>query len=440
VTPDDALFDEARRAWNLVFDQEPAAVVFPESAQDLTDAVLFAAESGQRIAAQGTGHGAATLGPLDDTILIKTERMRGLTIDPVERIARAEAGVLSLELVQAAAPYGLAPLTGSAKDVGVVGYTLGGGLSLLGRKYGLAANSVRAIEMVTADGRLVRADRDHEPDLFWALRGGGGSFGVVTAIELALFPITHAYAGILWYPIARASEVLHAWTELTRSDPPDELTTIGRFLNLPPIPEIPEPVRGKSFVVVEAVHAGDQATADELLAPLRALGPVNDTIRTMPVAALLDLHLEPEQPVPAVGDGLTLAELPLAAVDTLVETAGAEAAFPLLSVEVRHLEGELARDRPGNGALSSVGAWYLMYAVSMTPTLELQGVVRAQVGRVKEAMAPWAAQHMYFNFAETRTPLNTLWDAPALERLRAVKATVDPDNLFRANHSIPPAD
>ena len=139
----------------------------------------------------------------------------------------------------------------------VAGYTLGGGLSFLSRKYGLAANNVRSIELVTADGRVVRCDREHEPDLFWALRGGGGSFGVVTEIELELFALAEVYAGVLWYPIERAADVLHVWRELTRSDPTEELTTLGRLLNLPPIPQIPEPVRGKSFVVVEVIHAGE---------------------------------------------------------------------------------------------------------------------------------------------------------------------------------------
>jgi hypothetical protein len=440
VIPEDARFDEARRAWNLAVDQEPAAVVFPEAAQDVAAAVRLAVEAGQRIAAQGTGHGAATLGPLGDTILVKTERMRGISVDPVERIARVEAGVLSLELVRAAAQHGLASVAGSSRDVGVVGYTLGGGLSFpFGRRHGLAANSVRAIELVTADGSLVRTDRDHERDLFWALRGGGGSFGIVTAIELELVPITHAYAGLLWYPIERAGEVLHAWAELTRADPPNELATAGRLLNLPPIPELPEPVRGKSFVAVEAVHLGDPATADELLAPLRALGPVNDTIQTVPAAALLDLFLEPEDPVAVVGDGLTLAELPPAAIDAFVDTAGAGAAVPLVSVEVRHLEGELGRERPGDGALSSLEAKYAMFAASMTPTPELRDVVRGQVATVKQAMAPWAARHMFLNLAGTRGPMDAFWAAPAFERLRAVKATVDPKNLIRANHTIPPA-
>ena len=206
---------------------------------------------------------------------------------------------------------------------------------------------------MTADGRLVRADHEHEPDLFWALRGGGGSFGVVTALEFRLFPLTQAYAGVLWYPIERGSEVLHAWAELTRSGPPDELTTVGRFLNFPPIPQIPEPVRGKSFVIVEAYHVGDPAQADELLAPLRALGPVNDTITTVPVPALSHLHMDPEQPVPGAGDGLMIDGCPARRSTPSSGPPAPGAAFPLLSVELRHLGGELARARPGNGALAS---------------------------------------------------------------------------------------
>src|SRR3954466_6241095 len=291
VNPAHDRFDDARRAWNLAIDQRPAAVVFAESAPDVAAAVGDAIEYGVQLAPQGTGHHAGPRGSLADTILLKTERMRGVQIDPVARVARVEAGVLWIEVVEAAARHGLAALAGSSPDVGVIGYTLGGGLSLIGRKHGLCANAVRAIELVTADGRQLRCDRDNEPDLFWALRGGGGSFGVVTAIELELIPIEHAYAGVLWSPIERGSEVLHAWRELTQSDRlPDELTTVGRFLRLPPIPKIPQTVRGKSFVIVEAYHIGDPAQADELLAPLRALGPVNDTIRTVPMPALGHLH------------------------------------------------------------------------------------------------------------------------------------------------------
>ena len=270
VHPDDGRFDDARRAWNLAVDQRPAAVIFPESAAEVTAAIGYAAERGLRVAAQGTGHNAGPLGSLADTVLLRTDRMRGIRIDPAARVARVEAGVVWLDVVHAAARYGLAALAGSSPDVGVTGCTLGGGLSFFGRRYGLAANNVVAAEIVTADGSLVRTDADHEPDLFWALRGGGGSFGVVTALEFRLFPVTEAYAGALWYPIQRGSEVLQAWAELTRGDVPDELTTLGRFVNLPPIPQIPEPIRGQSFVLVEAYHFGDPSQADELLGPLRA--------------------------------------------------------------------------------------------------------------------------------------------------------------------------
>jgi FAD binding domain/Berberine and berberine like len=439
VLPEHAGFDEARRAWNLAVDQQPAAVAFPESPQDVAAVVLFAREFGLRVAAQGTGHSAGPLGSLQDTILLKTERMRGVSIDPARRTARVEAGTVWLEVVAAAAQHGLAALAGSSPDVGVVGYTVGGGISVLAREYGLAANHVSAIELVTADGRLVRADREHEPDLLWALRGGGGSFGIVTAIEFELFPITQAYAGILWYPIERGPEVLHAWRELTQSDLPDELTTIGRFLNLPPVPEIPEPVRGKSFAIIEAYHLGDPADADKLLAPLRALGPLNDTITTVQMPALSHMRMDPEQPVPAAGDGLVIDHLPADALDAFVEVAGANARFPLVSIELRHLGGELRRTRPEHGALSSIDADYAMGAVGTVPTPELQAPVRTQVQAIKDALAPWAARHMYLNFAETQQPTASFWTEQAYHRLRRVKTAIDPDDVIRANHPIPPA-
>src|SRR3712207_1785403 len=169
--------------------------------------------------------------------------MRGVSIDPDARVARVAAGAIWIEVVKAAAEHGLAALAGSSPDVGVVGYTLGGGLSWLARKHGIGANQVAAVELVTADGRLVRADRENEPDLFWAVRGGGGAFGVVTAIEFNLFPITEVYAGILWFPVERAIEVLNAWRAWT-SDLPDEMTSVGRILQFPPIPAFPEEIRG----------------------------------------------------------------------------------------------------------------------------------------------------------------------------------------------------
>src|SRR5256885_4949520 len=290
VMPHDESWDEARLAWNLAVDQQPAAVALPESARDVGAIVRWARERGLRVAPQGTGHNAHALGSLAHTVLLKTERMRAVAIDARAQRARVEAGVLWLEVVEAAAEHGLAALAGSSPDVGVVGYTLGGGLSWLGRKYGIGANSVTAVELVTADGRLVRADAENEPDLFWALRGGGGSFGVVTALEFRLYPLAEVYAGWLFFPIERAEEVLYTW-RLSLDSMPDEMTLVARFLRLPRIPEIPEPLRGRSFVVVEGIYVGDEAEGAELIRPLRELGPELNTFATIPMPALSHLHM-----------------------------------------------------------------------------------------------------------------------------------------------------
>jgi hypothetical protein len=437
VLEDQPGWDEARQAWQLHVDQRPAAVVYPESAQDIVDAIAFARERGLRVAAQGTGHNAAPLGSLHDTLLLRTDRMRGVTIDAQARIARADAGARSLEVVQAAAAHGLATVAGTSPDVGVVGYTIGGGIGLLSRRYGLAANMVHAIELVTADGALVRADRDEEPDLFWALRGGGGSFGVVTAIELELLGLAEAYAGALWFPVERAGEVMRAWRELTQAALPDEVSTLARLLRFPPAPEVPEPLRGASLVIIDVYHAGAPAQADELLAPLRALGPINDSIRVVTMPELSRVHMDPEQPVPGVGDGVMLAELPAEALDALIDVAGEQQLLAV--IELRHLEGALGRARPEHGALASIPAKYVLAAGGFAPTPELVAAVSGQVEAVQHALAPWTASCRYLNFSDVSRDPASFWEADAYQRLRRVKTAVDPADLIRSNHPIPPA-
>jgi FAD/FMN-containing dehydrogenase len=432
VAPEDEGWDEARQAWNLTVDQRPAAVVLPESAEDVRDTVRFAYEVGLRVAPQGTGHGAAALGDLGDTILLKTERLRGVEIDPEARTARVAAGTIWIEVVEAAAEHGLAALAGSSPDVGVVGYTLGGGLSWLARKHGIGANQVTAVELVTADGRLVRADAETNADLFWAVRGGGGNFGVVTALEFNLFPITEVYAGILWFPIDRAAEILNEWRAWTDGQP-EEMTSVGRLLQFPPIPEIPEPVRGQSFVVVQAIFLGDEAEGAALLAPLRALGPVLDTVTTIPITELSRLHMDPEGPAPGAGDGGMLAEVDAELVDTLVDlTVGS----PLLSVELRHLGGAVARPRPEHGAVSHFDAPFIMYAVGIAPTPEAKEIVEGVTAVLRDALAPWEADHTYLNFAETRRGGTSLFGGDAHARLRRIKAEVDPQDVIRSNHPL----
>ena len=436
VAPGESSWDEARLAWNLTVDQQPAAVVLAESAEDVAATVAFAKAHALRVAPQGTGHGAAAIGDMSDTILLKTERMRGVTIDPEQRTARAEAGTIWIEVVEAAAEHGLAALSGSSPDVGVVGYTLGGGLSWLARKHGIGANQVTAIEVVTASGDLVRTDWANEPDLFWALRGGGGSFAIVTAIEFNLFPISEVYAGILWFPVDRAGEILKAWRAWT-DEMPDEMTSVGRILQFPPIPEIPEPVRGQSFVVVQAIWSGESAAEGaRLVEPLRTLGPVMDTVMTIPVQELSRLHMDPEGPAPGVGDGGMLDDVDDHLIDLFVEQV---VGSPILSAEIRHLGGAVGRRDSRHGAVDAWEAPYLMFAVGIAPFPEAAEAVHGSIAQLRGILEPWESDHTYLNFAESRRKATQLFSSASYHRLRRIKAIVDPTDLIRSNHPVPPA-
>lgn len=435
VLPHDPSWDQARLAWNRVADQQPAAVALPESAKDVIAVVRWARERGLRVAPQGTGHNALPLGSLAHTVLLKTERMRGIEIDIRRQRARVQAGVLWAEVTDAAAEHGLAALAGSSPDVGVVGYTLGGGISWLARKHGLAANNVTAVELVNAEGDLIRADAENRPDLFWALRGGGGSFGVVTALEFNLFRISDVYAGALFFPLERGAEVLRAWRRWV-DDVPEEVTSVGRFLQFPPIPGIPEPLRGGSFAAVEATSLLDQEATDELLQPLRALGPAIDTFKTTPVRELEQLHMDPDHPVSGFADGLLLSEFDDRAIDSLVRVAGAGSGSPLISVEVRHLDGALARKSPGAGALARIEGKFALFAAGMAMTPEMGASVRAHIEIVQAVLGPWDSGRTYLNFAEKRERGERLFGDETYRRLQTVKAAVDPDDVFRSNHPI----
>ena len=435
LVPGEAGYDQARQAWNLAVDERPAVVVEAGSAADVAQAVRYARAHGMRIAPQGTGHGARPLEPLDGAMLLRTTRMRQVRIDPATRTARAEAGAIWADVTVPAGQHGLAALAGSSPNVGVTGYTLGGGLSWLARRYGLAANSVTAAELVTPDGDLVRADASHEPDLFWAVRGGGGSVGVVTALEMRLYPVGELYAGDLFFPIARAAEVLNAWREWTATVP-DEVTSIGHILRFPPLPEVPEPFRGHAFVIVEAAYLGDADAGAELTGPLRRLGPELDTFARIPAPALDQLNMDPDQPVPGQGDGAFLTDLPAAAIDALLTLTGPDADTPLGTVEVRHLGGALARPAPGGGAQPSIDANYLMYAGGLTPTPDLAAVVRAQAQAVKDTLTPWHAGYDYYNFEESPTAASAVLPPASYHRLQEIKAAHDPGQVIISAHPV----
>jgi len=438
VSETDVEWDRARRAWNLAANQRPPHVAFPETTDDVLKLVTFAGGDGLRVATQGTGHGAGALGTIEDAVLIRPSRMRDIAIDPGSRRARVGAGVTWGEVQAAAAAHGLAGLAGSSPEVGVVGYTLGGGLGWLARRYGLACNSVLAIEVVTADGRLLRVDREHEPELFWALRGGGGSFGVVTALEFALYPVQELYAGALFWPQERAAEILQTWQVWT-TGVPDSVTSVGRLLNMPARPEVPAGLRGRSFLVVEAACLATQAEGIELLRPLRERGPEIDTFTMMPPTMLGSLHMDPVDPTPASIDGWLLADLPPAAIDALVEAAGPESGSPLLSVELRHLGGALLDASPEHGALASLDARFATAAISVVPTADMAAAVERHSALVRAALGPWEAERNYPNFAERSFDVSDFYSRSTCERLGRVKAQYDPRDLIRSTHPIPMA-
>jgi FAD binding domain/Berberine and berberine like len=435
VLPGAEGWDEARTAWNLAVNQEPAAVVLAESALDVAETVKAARAAGLRIAPQGTGHAASSLGDLSGTILLRTTRMRRVDVDPHDRRARVEAGVIWQEVTDAAAEHGLAALAGSSHDVGVFGYSLGGGLSWLARKHGLAANAILAAEIVDAEGRIRRIDNANGEDLFWAIRGGGGSFVVITAIELRLIPLTEVYAGVLFFPIERAGEVLEAWREWS-AGVPDEITSCGRLMRFPDLPFIPEPLRGNAFALVEAVYCGDPADGEAIVAPLRALGPAMDTFRVMPARELSQLHMDPPGPVPGHGDGRLLGSIDGEMIRALVESAGADSGSSLLSVELRQLGGALDRSAPGDGAATFAGTSVGLFAVGMAVTPEMRAATERDVQRVLAALEPWDAGRDYMNFRESRSNGERLFSSDRYERLLAVKRRVDPGDLFRSNHPV----
>lgn len=432
ILPTDPQWDTARAAWNLAVDQRPAAVVNVASVRDVTATIEFARVRRMHVAPQGTGHNAAPLESLADTVLLRTGAMREVQIDPTRRVARVEAGALWADVSSAAAEHGLAALAGSSPDVGVVGYTLGGGLSWLARSHGLAANHVLAIEVVTTDGQHRRVDADHDPELFWALRGGGGDYGVVTALEFRLFPVREVHAGVLFWPIEEAARILPAWRDWIATVP-ETVTSVGRILQFPPLPELPDFLRGQSFVVVEAAMQLGQAAADELLAPLRALAPAMDTFRPTPVQELQDLHMDPTEPVPAFGDGILLSSLDNGGLDAFLEATTTGSA--LLSAELRHLGGALAPGQVDGGAVSGFDAEFLLFGVGITPFPEAYVAVKASVERLMEALAPWRAAMQYANFVERAATPDEVFGS-AVERLRAVKAAYDPAGVIRSNHPV----
>jgi hypothetical protein len=437
VTPADPDWDATRQVFNLATDLSPAAMALPRDVRDVVTAVEYARVNGLRVAPQATGHNADAFGALDDTLLVDVRELQEVSIDADAKRVRVGAGVKWERVSPQLSELGLAALHGSSPDVGIAGYSLGGGMGWLARKYGLQANSVTAIELVTADGRVARVDAENEPELFWALRGGNGNFGVVTAIEFAVYPVEDLYAGVMFFPFERAGEVLHAWTELLPTLP-EEMMTWAKLLQFPDAPDVPEPVRGGSFTVIFGAFLGGEGEGHTLLCPVRDLGPAIDTFAVVPPAALGDMAMDPPEPLPFVSTTALLDDLPGAGVDDLVAAAGPGSGSPLAMVELRHMGGALARRSAGAGARATLPGTIAMLTLGVPEDEASEATIRAYLESVDRAVLPYRSGD-YPNFVMEPADASRFFDADTWARLRMAKALYDPSDLFKGNHHIPPA-
>ncbi|MEO3856696.1 FAD-binding oxidoreductase [Acrocarpospora sp. B8E8] len=435
VHPGDPDWDTARGTFNLMIDQRPEAIAFPANDREVSAVIAHARRRGLRVAAQATGHNPGPLGSLAGTLLLNTSALTGVSIDADARRVRAGAATKWEKVTARLSELGLAGLHGSSPDVGIVGYSLGGGIGWLARKYGMQANAVTAIELVTAEGHLIRTDPAHEPELFWALRGGGGNFGIVTAIEFAVHPVRELYSGAMFFPIERTSEIFHAWAELLPALP-EEITSWATVLHFPPLPSVPEMVRGRSFIIVMAAFLGTEADGRELLRPLRRLGPEMDTFAIQPPVGLSELAMDPPDPLPYRTTTALIDEMPSAAIENVARIAGPGS--HLTMVQFRHMGGALARHEPGAGARATLPGHIAMFGLGVVPEAAAEPAVLAELDILSAAFAPHRVGD-YPNFVEEPADASTFFDTGTWNRLRRVKALYDPDDLFRGSHHVPPA-
>ncbi|UCM88977.1 FAD-binding oxidoreductase [Streptomyces marincola] len=430
-------YDAERTGFNLAVDHRPAYVVSAAGSEDIVRAVGQAVDRGLAVGVLATGHGASVAaGP--DAVLIATRRMTDVTVDPGARTARVSAGARWEHVIEACAPHGLAPLSGSSPHVGAVGYTLGGGAGLLGRRYGFAADHVHGLDLVTADARPRTVTADTAPALFWALRGAGkGNFGVVTAMEIALFPIARLYGGGLYFPAQACADALHAWAAWAGSgDLPDEMASSVLLMTYPDVPGVPAPLRGRHVTHVRVAWSGPPAEAEPLLAPLRAVGhPLLDTISELPYREVGSIHHEPTEAAAAQDRGSLLTGLPPAAVDAVLAGAGPAARAPFVA-ELRHFGGAYARPPRVPNAVGHRSAGFSLY----TGAAPAAG---AAADALHEAVRPWGTGGAFVNFlgvgdAEAAR-LSTAFAPEDYARLTELKRTYDPENVFRVNHNIPPS-
>ncbi|NJP95626.1 FAD-binding oxidoreductase [Nonomuraea sp. FMUSA5-5] len=421
LLPGDDGFEEAAKPWNRSVRQPVAAVVEPADVDGVADTVRYAARTGLTVAAQPSGHGAS--GDTDGVILLRTGRLGGVDVRPEERVARVGAGVRWGEALAATGPLGLTGLAGSSPVVSVTGYTLGGGLSWFGRRYGFAADSVRAFEVVRPDGEPATVTADSDPDLFWALRGGGGDFAVVTAIEFGLHPAPALYGGRMMWPGHRTREVFEAFREIT-AEAPDELSVWFNRFQFP---------QGPPMVAVDVAFLGEEGEGRALLARLDKIDDVlADKRGPLPVASLGAITDEPTDPSLSRSRAELLTGLDDAAAKVLLDTP----LEPVLAVQVRHLGGALAGARPGAGPSGPVTEPYLLYLLGLALNPELSAAVGARQERFAGELGALVSGRKPYTMLGPGDRAVAAFTEGDLARLRDIKRARDPHGVLRANFPV----
>lgn len=434
--PGDERYEQERLSWHRTIDPHPAAVAEAAGPGDIRAAVAAAREHDVPIAVQATGHGTFT--PADGGILLKTARMTGVKVDPERRTVRAAAGALWSDVLDAASPFGLAPVSGMTASVGVVGYTLGGGAGWLSRRYGFAADDVVAADVVTADGTLRSVGPEAHPDLFWALRGGGPSFGIVTSLELRLHPVEQVFAGMSLFPFDRARATLAAYRAFAAEEP-DTLNTAVILLRMPDEPHVPEPMRGRPALAIRAFCLASEDEARRLLAPLldAAGPPLLDGMRSMSYAQTSAINGAPAPA--AVRQRFELARtVPEGLLDLLLETAG-DPDSPIAGIELRNWGGAMSRPAEDAGPAGHRDVPFSILAGATIAKPAERNRVDAAMDALAECLRPFTTGGTFLNFLTDPTMTESAFTPDNHRRLTEVKRTWDPNEVFRLDHSIPPA-
>lgn len=434
LRPADPGYDEARRLHNGMIDKRPALIARCRGSADVADAVKFARKQGLDIAVRGGGHNVAGMAVCDGGLMIDLSLMKGIQVDPSTRRARAQPGVNWRELNRETQAHGLAVTGGVVSTTGIAGLTLGGGLGWLMGKHGLALDNLLAAEVVTAAGEIVQASEKENPDLFWALRGGGGNFGVVTWFEYRLHPVGEVTSGLVAHPFDKAGEVLRLYRDATRSAP-DELTLFSALLHAPD-------GSGAKLAAIVAAHSGPLAAGEAALRPIKAFGkPLMNVIGPTSYEAT-NMMLDAGFPAGALNywKSTFLAELSDAAIDTMIGRFS-ECPSPMSAMVLEHIHGAAARVAPTDTAFPHRREPYNLLIASewIDPSESTRNIGWAR--QTYEAMRPYASPARYVNYLdadETESATQAAY-GPNLPRLRTIKAKYDPQNVFRQNHNIPPA-